>query len=282
MRWEGARPFWIGLMLIFSAGWLVPELTGKAQAQILPQGLLNEIGIEQKLGDPVPKDLIFKDSNGVEVRLGDYLGEKPVLLSFVYFECPMLCPMTLGGLLKSLRAINFDVGQEFEILTVSIAPEDTPAQAREKKDQYVADYGRPGAEQGWHFLTGEFESIQALTAAAGFRYAKDEETGQYAHASGIMILTPEGRLTRYLYGLEFSARDLRLALVEASKGRIGTPVDRILLYCYHYDPETGEYSLTIMNGLRVAGVATVAALVGFLFLALRRERHAVTPAPPVS
>lgn len=234
---------------------------------------LRDVGIDQKLDAQVPLELVFRDEAGRSTRLGDYFGGKPVVLSFVYYECPMLCTMVLNGLVRSLRAISFDAGDQFDVLTVSINPRETPALAAEKKKVYLQHYSRPGATGGWRFLTGEETAIRQLAAAVGFRYAYDPATGLYSHASGIMILTPQGRVARYFYGVEYSARDLRLGLVEASANKIGSPVDQVLLFCFHYDPATGKYGAVVMRTVRAAGVATLAALGTFLLLMFRRERR---------
>lgn len=244
---------------------------GLAQ-QGLPSQLRN-VGIDQRLNEQVPLDLTFYDETGKQVRLSDYFGRKPVVLSLVYYDCPMLCTMILNGMLRSMRAIKLNVNEHFEVVTVSFDPREKPDLAAAKKAEYVKKYRRRGAAEGWHFLTGKEPSIRRLAQAVGFRYAYDPKTGQYAHASGIMILTPGGKLARYLYGIEYDARDLRLALVEASAGKIGTPVDQVLLYCFHYDPATGKYSLLIMKVIRVAGTATVLALAMFMFVMLRRDRR---------
>lgn len=247
------------------------------RAQILNSGapppMLREVGIDQKLGAPLPLDLTFRDERGETVQLQQYFGEKPVILSFVYYECPMLCTQVLNGLLESLRTVSFDVGKQFEIVTVSFDPGETPKLAADKKASYVKQYKRAGAEQGWHFLTGDTASIRQLTQAAGFRYTYDPATDQFAHASGIMVVTPQGKMARYFYGIEYSGRDLRLALVEAAENKIGSPVDALLLYCFHYDPLTGKYGIVIMNVLRLAGVATVMALGTFMLVMFRRDRR---------
>lgn len=254
----------------------LPGLPTAAQVpQILPQAV-QEVGIDQRLNEQVPLDLEFQDETGRTVRLGDYFGRKPVLLTLVYYKCPMLCTMVLNGVVRTLRPLSFSAGKEFELVTVSISPTETPAQAAEKKAIHVRSYGRPGSAEGWHFLTGEEEAIRRLTEAVGFRYTFDPETGLYAHASGMILLTPEGRLSRYFYGIEYSARDLRLAVIEASESRIGSPVDRVLLYCYQYDPTTGKYGLVIMRVIRVAGIATLLLLGGFILLSIRRERRVHT------
>ncbi|MBI1927913.1 SCO family protein [Candidatus Poribacteria bacterium] len=238
--------------------------SGDVQAQGLNASaqpdILREVGIDQRLNEQVPLDLVFRDETGKLVRLGDYFGEKPVILSLVYYECPMLCTLVLNGLLKSLRALSFDVGKEFNVVTVSFNPGETPTLAAAKKAEYIQHYSRPGTAEGWHFLTGQEASIQQLAQAVGFRYVYDAQKNQFAHASGIMVLTPQGRLSHYFYGIEYSPRDIRLSLVEASANKIGSPVDQLLLYCYHYDPTTGKYGVIIMNIIRLAGLGTVLAL----------------------
>ena len=251
------------LILIFS--------TAPAFAQDPPAGVLAQIGIDQKLNAPIPMNLLFRDESGADVRIGEFFHGKPVILSLVYYECPMLCSMTLNGLVKSLRPLAFTVGNEFEVLTVSFDPHERPELAAAKKSGYLQDYGRPRADSGWHFLTGSADSIHGLTDAVGYRYQWDEYTKQWAHVSAILVLTPEGRVSQYLYGIEFSARDVRLSLVQASQNKIGTLVDRVLLYCYHYNPETGRYGLVIMSMVRMASLATLAALVLFVAISVRRE-----------
>jgi protein SCO1/2 len=241
------------------------------RAQDPPAGILTAIGVDQKLNEMVPLDVIFKDESGTDVHLRDFFHEKPVVLSLVYYECPMLCSMTLNGLVKSMRPLALSAGDEFEVVTVSFDANEKPELAAAKKNVYVKDYGRPGAASGWHFLTGSRESIQRLTEAVGYRYQWDEHTKQWAHVSAIVILTPDGRVSQYLYGIEFSSRDLRLSLVQASQNKIGTLVDRILLYCYHYNPTTGKYGLVIMNTVRAASLATVFALAVFIIVSRRRE-----------
>jgi protein SCO1/2 len=232
---------------------------------------LRKVGIDQRLNNQVPLDLVFTDENGQEVRLGQYFGKKPVVLSLVYYDCPMLCTQVLNGLTGSLKALKFDVGRDFEVVTVSFDPREKADLARQKKDGYMARYGREGAAAGWHFLTGSEASIAALTGAVGFHFAWDEETQQFAHASGIMILTPEGKVSRYFYGIDYAPRDMQLGLVEASNNKIGSPVDQILLYCFHYDPQTGKYGFVIMNAMRVLGFATFFGLALLIFVMKRRE-----------
>jgi protein SCO1/2 len=231
--------------------------------------ILDQVGIEQRLNQQLPLDLVFRDETGKTVHLGDYFGQKPVILALVYYNCPMLCTETLNGLTSALSVLKFDVGREFNVVTVSFNPRETPQLAAAKKRTYLNRYGRPGAEQGWHFLTGDQPSIDALTRAAGFHYQWDPNSQQYAHATGIMVVTPQGKLAQYYYGVEFSPRDLRLGLIQASQNQIGTLVDQVLLYCYHYDPATGKYGAVILNVLRVAGVITLVFLGGFVFLLFR-------------
>lgn len=279
MRWWRSRlRSWIGLSLMLLSGLsLWSPFAREGWAQGVPSGqpapILQGVGIDQKLNAQVPLDLVFRDESGRAVALREYFGERPVILSLVYYECPMLCTLILNGLLRSLRALSFTAGREFIVLTVSFDPREGPELAAAKKRAYVRSYGRSEAERGWHFLTGEEAAIRRLTEAVGFRYAFDAETGQFAHASGIMVLTPQGRVARYFYGIEYAPRDLRLGLVEAAQGKIGSPVDQLLLYCYHYDPKTGRYSMLIMNVLRLAGAATVLALGGFMLAMFRRERR---------
>lgn len=248
-------------------------LAGTGYAQNTPALVIEQVRFDQKLEARVPLDLVFRDEAGRGVRLGDYFGRKPVVLSLVYYDCPMLCTLILNGLVKSLRTVNLDVGTDFEVVTLSFDPREGPALAAEKKAGYVRQYTRAGGEAGWHFLTGDEPAIRQLTEAVGFHYTFDTQTGQFAHASGIVVLTPEGKISKYLYGIEYAPRDLRLSLVEASAGRIGTLSDKVLLYCFHYDPTTGKYGLAIMRITRVAGLLTVALIVGFVAVMLRRERR---------
>jgi protein SCO1/2 len=237
-----------------------------------PPDVLREVGWDQRLGEPVPLDLTFRDEAGNTVRFGDYLGQKPLILTLNYYECPMLCPLVLDGLLRALRALPFTIGDQFNVVTVSIDPGEAPALAAAKKAHYGRGYGRDGAAAGWHFLTGEETSIRQLTQAVGFRYAYDAAKDQYAHAAGIVVLTPQGRVARYFYGIEFSPRDVRLALIEAAAGTIGSPIDQFLLYCYQYDAATGGYTLAVRRVLRLAGLGTVLGLGGFMLVMFRRER----------
>lgn len=239
--------------------------------------LLQEVGLDQKLNTQVPLNLRFKDEDGRVVTLGDYFGKRPVILTLNYFECPMLCTEVLNGLVSALGVMNFSVGKEFDVVTVSFDPRDTPERARQKKAAYLGRYKRPGSESGWHFLTGSDHEIAALTRAVGFRYAYNAKAGQFAHASGVMVATPEGRLSHYFYGIEYGPRDLRLALVEASDHKIGTAVDQVLLACFHYDPSSGRYSMAVMTAVRAAGLAMVGLIVGAIVLMRRRERRGPLP-----
>jgi protein SCO1/2 len=246
-----------------------------------PPALLREIGFDQKLGQALPPDLAFRDEGGRPVRLGDYFGRKPVVLNLVYFDCPMLCTVSLSGLASALDVLSFTAGREFELVTISFDPRETPARAAATKKAHLQRYPRPGAEGGWHFLTGEREAIDRLTRAVGFRYVWDEETKQFAHPAGLLVLTPEGRIARYLFGIEYAPKDLRLALVEAGAGRVGTPFDQVLLYCYKYDPHRGRYSAQILNLVRLGAGLTVLALGVFILTLWRRERGQALPGEAV-
>jgi len=244
---------------------------GKAATDRLP--ILKNVGIDQRLNQQVPLDLVFTDDTGRDVRLGSYFGARPVVLALVYYECPMLCMQVLSGLVGSLEALPFDAGQQFDVVVVSFDPGETPALAAEKRQFFLKRYGRPGAEPYVHFLTGRQAAITSLTEAVGFRYAYDATIDQFAHPAAITVLTPSGKVSRYLLGIDYAPRDLRLALVEAADGKIGTAVDQALLYCYHYDPTTGSYGLAIMNLIRLAGVLTVGAVGAFIWITLRHERR---------
>ncbi len=235
---------------------------------------LENVGIEQHLNTQIPSDLIFRDETGKSVRLGDYFGRKPLILNLVYYNCTMLCGEALAGLASAMRLVKFDVGKEFDVITVSFDPRETPEMAVAKKKDYVERYGRPNAAAGWHFLTGQPESINALTKAVGFQYQYDAKSNQYAHATAIMVLTPQGHISRYFYGVDFPPKDLRMGLVEASQNKIGNTVDAVLLYCYHYDPETGKYGAMIANILRLAAAATILFIGGLIFILWRLDRSA--------
>jgi protein SCO1/2 len=237
-------------------------------ANVRPPGLKN-VGIEQHLDEQIPPDLKFRDETGKPVRLGDFFGRKPMILNLVYYNCPMLCGEVLSGLESALRVLKFDVGKEFDVLTVSFDPRENPEMATKKKAEFLKRYGRAGAAEGWHFLTGPQESIDALTKAAGFQYQYDPKTGQFAHATAIMVLTPEGKIAQYYYGVEYAPKDLRLGLIQASQNKIGNLADQVLLYCYHYDPTTGKYGAIIARVLQLSGLATVLGL-GTLMIVLIR------------
>ena len=233
---------------------------------------LQNVGIQQRLDAQVPPDLSFLDETGKPVKLGDYFGKKPLILNLVYYNCTMLCGEALAGLASAMRLVKFDVGNEFDVVTVSFDPRETPEMAAAKKIDYVKRYGRPNAAAGWYFLTGKPDSIDALTKAVGFQYQYDAKSNQYAHATAIMVLTPQGRISRYFYGVDFPPKDLRMGLVEASQGKIGNAVDAVLLYCYHYDPQTGKYGAMVANILRLAAAATILLLGGLIFILWRLDR----------
>jgi len=258
-------------------GWMVTPVDGQESRSPAFQ-VLDEVRIEQRIGEQVPLDLAFTDATGTPVRLGDLLKDRPVILSMVYYECPMLCTQVLNGLLSSVRSMKFEIGDEFDIVTVSFDPDEGTELASAKKASYVESYGRSGAERGWHFLTGDSTSIAALTNAVGFHYVYQEDVDQFAHGSVVIVLTPEGVVSQYHFGIEYAPRDLRLAVVEASSGRVGTLVDQILLYCFHYDPKVGKYGVVILNVIRLAGGLTVGVMaIGILYL-LRSEKRS-SPAP---
>jgi protein SCO1/2 len=262
----------LALILILAASAFGQGMTNgimSPPANVRPPGLKN-VGMRQNLNQPIPADLTFTDDLGRTVRLGDYFGKRPIILNLVYFTCPMLCGEVLSGLENSLRMMKFDVGKEFDVITVSFDPHDTPEAAAKKKSEFLRRYKRPGAEQGWHFLVGHQDAINSLPTAAGFDYEYDPKTRQFAHTAAILILTPEGRIAQYYYGIEYPPKDLRLGLVEAGTGKIGNVVDALLLYCYHYDPEQGKYSATILRVLRLAGVATMLFIGTLIFVMIRR------------
>ncbi len=247
---------------------------GEVKAAMPPPSILKNIEIEQKLNTQLPLDLVFKDERGRDVKLGDFFGKRPVVLSLVYYDCPMLCGEVLNGMSSVFGVLNFQIGKDYEVVTVSFDPREGPDLAAAKKKRFVERYGREGAHAGWHFLTGSPASINALTQAVGFRYQWDERSQQYAHAAAIMVATPQGRLAQYLYGVEYPPKDLRLALVEASHNQLGSVVDQVLLYCYHYDPRTGRYGALITRVVQVAGIITVVILGGGLLLLFKMEPRA--------
>lgn len=264
----------LGLLAV--ALFMAQSLDAQVQDNVLPAALRG-VDFEQRLGEPLPLDAVFTDSDGTSRRLGDYFGQRPVIVALVYYECPMLCNLLLNGVVKSLRAVDFDAGNTFDVVVVSFDPRETTNLAAAKKTNYLKSYGRDGAAAGWHFLTGDEANIGRLTEAVGFRYVYNEERDEFAHSAGIVMATPEGEISRYFYGIEFPPRDLRLGLVEAADSKIGTLVDQVLLFCFHYDPATGRYSVATLNAVRVGGVLTVAGLLTFMLAALRRERLHASP-----
>ena len=241
----------------------------------LPEAL-QSIVIEQKLGDKLPMDVELKDEDGRAVKLGDYFSKgKPVIIAFVYYECPMLCNQVLNGLTGSLKGINFDAGKDFDVLAISFdaRENDKPELAKNKKAGYVERYGRQGSENGWHFLTGSQASIDQVTKAAGFSYKWDEKSNQFAHAGGIMITTPDGKLARYLYGIDYAPKDLKFGLMESAESRVGNPAEQLLLYCYHYDPSTGKYGLAILNVIRLGAIATLIGMGAMALVFWRRNKR---------
>jgi protein SCO1/2 len=276
--------------LLLLAACCLPLTTALGQYAQPPQGgvssndvplALRDIGIEQRLNEQVPLDLNFRDETGQTVRLGDYFGKRPVVVSLVYYNCPKLCNLVLNGLVGGLKTLPFTVGKEFDVVTVSFDPRESAADAVAKKKIVEHDYGRAGDaasfNAGWHFLTGDKASIDALANAVGFKYAFDTASNQYAHASGVMVATPAGKLSHYFYGIEYAPRDLKLGLVEASEGKIGSAVDKLTLYCFHYDPTTGKYGPAIMNIMRVTGIFTVVGLVVLISVLHRRRRRNSEP-----
>lgn len=236
---------------------------------------IREIGFDQHLDRALPLDVEFTDEQGRTVKIGDYFGKRPVVLSFVYYGCPMLCLQSLNSLAATLGVVSEHPGRDFEVVSISIDPRETPEMARDKKAHYVQRSGKPSIAAGWHYLTGREENIRRFTKAAGFRYAWDEASQQYAHPAGIVVATPQGKVARYLFGIEYGPRDLQLAVLDASEGRISSPIKRVLLYCYHYDIANGRYSLAIMRVVRLAGAATVFSLGTLIFVWIRRERRQV-------
>ena len=242
------------------------------QAQYARPRLTRGVTIEQNLNSPVPLDLIFHDETGQTVPLRTYFGEKPVIFSLVYFKCPSLCPMSLREIVSSLRRMPLQVGLDYNVVVVSFDPADTPTAAMEKKNEYAKMFGRAGFNSGWHFLTGSQESISRLASAIGFGYRWDEPTKQFVHASGIMVATPEGRMSRYFFGTDYAPADLRLALADAAQHKISRPVDFILQFCFHYDPSQGKYTLAIINILKVAGLLTVLAIAALVYYLMRNDK----------
>jgi len=237
-------------------------------------GAIGKVGIDQKIGQHLPLDLVFRDEDGKDVKLGQFFGSRPVVIALAYYECPMLCTQVLNGMTAALKTISFDAGKDFDVVVVSIDPKDNFRLAANKKQSYLTHYGRPETAGGWHFLTGTEASIKPLAEAIGFRYAYDANIKQYAHGAAIYVATPAGVIARYLLGIDFAPRDLRLAIVEASNNQLGSVTDKVLLLCYHYDPSVGKYGVAILNAVRIGFVGTVTGFLAFLFVSLRRERAA--------
>ena len=249
--------------------------TGIVASNVPPQ--FKEITFQQRLNEQLPLDAMFTDETGRTVALGDYFGSKPVVLAFVYYQCPMLCSQTMNGISSALKVVPFTPGEDFEVVLVSFDPRDTPEAANAKKRAHMQHWSVENTAGGWHFLTSDEETIRRVTAAAGFTYKWDERSGQFAHVSGILTVTPDGRLSRYFYGVEYSPKELRLALVESGEGRIGSAIDELLLYCFHYDPESGRYGLMVMNLVRLGGVMTVLAMAGYIVVMRLRESRGPAP-----
>ena len=260
-----------GLVLLFAA-----EAAPATNGSLLPPSLKG-IGIEQKLEGEIPLDIIFRDESGAAVPLRTYFGSKPVLLVPVYYTCPMLCSQILNGVVAGLRPLSLKPGRDFEIVAFSFDSKDTPQTARLKMDHYAHSYSSRAGTNGWHFLTGNQKAIDALTQAIGFHYRWDDVHNMFVHASGVMLLTPQGRLARYLYGVEFEPKDLKLGLIESSQNRIGSPVDQVLLFCYHYDPKTGKYGAVVINMLRLAAGLTLGILAFVMILLWRRDLRQYRP-----
>jgi protein SCO1/2 len=258
--------------LVTALAALAALAAGAAHAEAPLPPVLREVRFDQRLNEQVPLDLEFRDESGRTVRLADYFDGKPVVLVLAYYRCPMLCTQVLNGLVKAMIDLPLSAGRDFNVLTVSFDAREQPELAAAKREAYLERYHRPGAEHGWHFLTGDEGPIQRLTEAVGFHFTYDPRHDVFAHASGITVLTPGGKVSRYFYDVKYSPRDLRLGLVEASEGRIGSPIDRVLLYCFHYDPSEGKYGAAVMNFVRAGGVLTVLALVAFVGVLWRRER----------
>lgn len=265
----------IAALLAASAALRAQEVPSNAgpTAAMMPPALQN-VGFEPPLNGQMPLDVPFRDETGRDVQLGAYFGQKPVILAFVYYHCPMLCDQVQMGIVGVLRMLSFNPGRDYQVVFISFDPRDTPQTADEKKLTALKHFRRPETASGWHFLTGSKEAIEAVTRAANFRFRFDEKSGLFAHASGVMLLTPDGRISRYFYGVEYPGRDMRLGLVDASAGKIGSPIDHVLLFCYHYDPSTATYSASILKIIRLGGILTILCLVGGIWISRRREARA--------
>ena len=258
-------------MLLAQGGRFLGQPVGRPAAERARQ--LEGVGFDQKLNGQLPMGAAFRDETGADVTLGSLFHDRPVLVAPVYYECPMLCTQVLNGVVSSLKAVSFEPGKDFDVVVFSFDPSETAELARQKKETYLKRYGRPETAAGWHFLTADPDTIRQMTDAMGFRFTYDPDTRQFAHASGILVATPEGRIARYLYGIEYAPRDVRLGLIEAAGNKIGNPVDQVLLFCFHYDPGAGKYTSVAMNILRLVAVATLVVLLGFMILMLRRDRR---------
>jgi protein SCO1/2 len=250
----------------------VPDNVASSAATLPPA--LQNVGFEPPLNGQMRLDVHFRDESGRDVPLREFFGHKPVVLAFVYYSCPMLCDQVQMGVVGSLRMLSFNPGRDYEVVFISFDPHDTPEAAAEKKAAALERFHRPETVSGWHFLTGSEESIEAVTRAANFRFRYDAKAKLFAHASGVMLLTPGGRISRCFYGVEYPGRDMRLGLVDASTGKIGSPIDHILLFCFQYDPSTARYSASILRIIRLGGILTVLLLVGGIWISRRRELHA--------
>jgi protein SCO1/2 len=247
----------------------IPGNVGPAAATM--PAVLQNVGFEPPLNGPMPLELAFRDETGRSVQLREYFGHKPVVLAFVYYNCPMLCDQVEQGVVGVLRMLSFNPGRDYEVVFVSFDSRETPEMAAEKKKKALVHFRRPETDSGWHFLTGSKESIEAATKAANFRFSFDAKSSLFAHASGVLVLTPDGHISRYFYGVEYPGRDMRLGLVDASAGKIGTPIDHVLLYCYHYDPTAATYSASILKIVRLGGILTILSIVGGILISRRRE-----------
>lgn len=237
------------------------------------QSPLSRVAIEQKLDSQLPLDAVFQDETGKSAPLGSFFGKRPVVLALIYYNCPMLCTQILNGVVRAAKVLTFKPGKDYDVIALSFDAREKPADAAAKKATYMRDFAHPETAGGWHFLTGGVDQIKRVTDAVGFRYVWDVNTAQFAHASAVYVLTPEGKLSKYFYGIDYSPKDMRFALIEASQHKIGNPVDRILLYCYHFDPHAAKYTPYALGLLRAAGAATVLIFGGFVFISLRRERR---------
>lgn len=267
--------------MLLAAAFIIAATAPTAQSHELPTdsrpAALRDVAFDQRVNEPMPLDAAFRDETGKTVRLGDYFGARPVILVLVYYRCQSLCPLLLEGVARSLHGITFTAGDQYNLVVMSFDPRDTPGVAAAKKTELIQRYGRTGAGAGWHFLTGEDAAIRQVTDAVGFHYVYDPKIDEFAHAAGLVILTPQGKIFRYMYGIEFSPQVLRLGLVEASGNRLGSPIDQVLLFCYHYDPSAGKYTVIVMNIIRLAGLLTVGAVGTFIVVMGRRDRRRPIP-----